>query len=144
VKAPSRSDVARDTRRAIRLFKTRSLGFKIFAVVIAPLIYGLITGIALGSSAAAYWVLIAIGVIGAISSGYEHEEPLSAVWRGCLSGAFFTGGLLGILWISGWTPRVVLLAPSVFFPLNCIAGAVICSGVAWWRHRAEGDAAVQV
>lgn len=127
-----------------RLFKTRSLGFKIFALVIAPLMYGAITGIALGASAAAYWVLIAIGVVAAISSGYEHDEPLAAMCRGSLSAALFTGGLLGILWITGSTPRVVLPPPSVFLPMNCIAGAVICAAGAWRRHRAEGRPAVQV
>lgn len=132
------------TRPAARLFKTRSLGFKVFALVIAPLIYGMVTGIALGASAVAYWILIAIGVIGAVASGYEHDEPLAAMCHGALGAVLFTGGLLGAVWISGSTPHVVLPAPPTFVAINSIAGAVIGSAAAWRRRRAMGDAAVQL
>ena len=141
-KSTTPSDAMRDARPTTPLFKTRSLAFKVFAVVIAPPIYGMITGAALGSSAAAYWILIAIGVGFAIFSGYEHDEILPAVGRGCLSAALFTSGLLGILRITGSMPHVVLPAPVVFFPTNCIAGAIICAPGAWRRRRAERQAAV--
>jgi hypothetical protein len=103
-----------------------------------------ITGVALGHSAAAYWTLLAIGVVGAILSGYEHDKPPAAIGCGILSAVLFTGGLLAILWITGSTPRAVLPAPSVFVATNCIAGAVIGAASSWRRHQAESRAAVQV
>jgi hypothetical protein len=133
--------VVRDTPPTIRLFRTRSFGFKVFALLIAPPAYGVISGLALGASAAAYWVLIAIGVLGAISSGYEHDRPLEAIGRGSLGAVLFTVGLLAIFRITGAKPHVMLPAPHLFLPLNCIAGAIISAPSAWLRRRAELQAA---
>ncbi len=144
-KASCGSSGSRDARRpSIPLFKTRSLAFKVFAVALAPLLYGLVTGIALAASAAAYWVLIAIGAVGAISSGYEHDEPIAAMCRGSLSAALFTAGLFGALWIEGSAPRAALPAPAVFISINCIAGALICAAGASWRYRAERSASARM
>jgi len=135
VQAPGSGEMARGTRPANRPFKTRSLAFKIFAVALVPLGYGTITGIALVVSAKAYWTLIAIGVVGAILSGYEHDEAAAAMCRGAISAGFFTCGLLGVLVVSGSTPKALLPPTSVFVPMNLIAGAILCCAAVWWRHR---------
>lgn len=135
VQAPGSGEMARGKRPANRPLRTRSLAFKIIAVAIVPLAYGVITGVALAASAKAYWTLIAIGVIGAILSGYEHDEAVAAMCRGAISAGFFTCGLLGVLVVSGSTPKAVLPPTSVFVPMNLIAGAILCCAAVWWRHR---------
>ena len=54
---------------------------------IGPLLFGAVVGFMLGESAAAYWALTALSVVGGIAGGLDHSDLRAAAARGLVAGA---------------------------------------------------------
>jgi hypothetical protein len=61
---------------------------------LGPVLFGLVCGFVLEASAAVYWVLSAIGLLGALSGGMEHSGAFAGARRGLLAGLLFGIGLI--------------------------------------------------
>lgn len=62
--------------------------------VVGPLLFGMVCGFLLHTTAAGYWVLSIVGILGAVSGGMEHTGAAAGARRGFAAGALFGVGLL--------------------------------------------------
>jgi hypothetical protein len=126
------------------LFDDRSGVERIIAAIVVPLIFGIITGLALGFNAILYWALagpLALG--GGFLGGMEHRGPEDGFVRGAIGGLIFGSFTLIGLEILDTEPKTYLSEPQVglvfattFF--GCILGAL--GGQYRLRREREADA----
>lgn len=89
---------ARRERAARRrpLFGEFSRGRQVLSVIAAPVVFGVLAGLALGWSAAAWWALQALGILGAVATGLEHRRRRSAALRGAVAGLLAAATIVGV------------------------------------------------
>ena len=112
------------------LFDDRSGVEQIIAAIVVPLIFGIITGLALGFHAVLYWVLagpLAIG--GGFLGGMEHRGAEDGFVRGGIGGLIFGSFTLIGLEILDTDPKTYLSEPQVGLVFattlfGCILGAL--------------------
>ncbi len=97
----------------IKLLKDRSTVEEAIAVVVVPLVFGLITGVMLGISEPVYLLLTLLGILGGFAAGLEHEYALEGFYRGLLGGLLFGFGILLAHGIADVAPKAELLEPEV-------------------------------
>ncbi len=100
--------------------------------VVVPAVFGAITGIALGISAALYLVLAIAGLIGAIGAGLEHPGPGPGALRGILAGLVFGGAILIAHEISGAEPERDLPDPPIALLLITVGFAIPFAAIGGW------------
>jgi hypothetical protein len=61
---------------------------------LGPLLFGMVCGFLLEASAAGYWVLSTVGLLGAVSGGMEHSGARAGGRRGLLAGSLFGVGVI--------------------------------------------------
>ncbi|GAA5068483.1 hypothetical protein [Nocardia callitridis] len=83
------------TRRA-KSFGEHSRQRQLFALIVAPIIFGALAGPTLKWSVVAWWTVQVIGVLGAILAGHEHRYGWSAAARGAVAGLIAAGVVVGI------------------------------------------------
>src|SRR5438270_11821669 len=80
--------------RNTALFRDRPLGLKIITGGVVPIAFGAVTGLVLGVSAAAYWILSLLALGGGVLAGFEHPDGWEGADRGLAGGAVFGTALL--------------------------------------------------
>ncbi len=78
----------------VPLFDARPRTVQIVTALIVPAVFGAFAGLVLGISAAAYWVIQAIALVGAVLAGLEHRNEREGALRGLIGGALFGACLL--------------------------------------------------
>ena len=73
----------------VPLFDQRPEEVQILTAVIVPAVFGAVVGIVLGISAAAYWLLQLLALIGAVLAGLEHRNGREGAWRGLVGGTLY-------------------------------------------------------
>lgn len=107
------------------LLLERPFALQLVIAILVPLIFGLITGFALGWNEIAYWVLSALGVLGGIGAGFEHRGTESGVARGILGGLLFGSFILLGHEIANNEPKAHLAEPqSTLVFVTTILGAI--------------------
>jgi hypothetical protein len=71
------------------LLLDRPFGLQLLLAVVIPAVYGLLTGLLLGISAAGYAVLSILGIAGGLVAGYDHEGSDQGFVRGICGGLLF-------------------------------------------------------
>jgi hypothetical protein len=94
--------------RPAPLFSERSRPVQIVIGGVVPALFGAITGLALGASAALYWVLSLLALIGGVLAGFEHRDGWGGADRGLVGGTLFGTFLLIAHAISGADAEVKL------------------------------------
>lgn len=94
--------------RAVPLFRERSRAVQVISAGIVPAVFGAVTGLALGWSAAAYWALSLLALIGAVVAGLEHVDGWGGADRGLVGGTLFGTFLLLAHLAAGGEPKVSL------------------------------------
>jgi hypothetical protein len=118
------------------LLHTRPPAAEFVAVVVIPIAFGALTGFVLGWSEPLYLVLLALGVLGGIGAGLEHDAPLDGFYRGLLGGLLFTTGILVAHGVSGAEPEAHLPDPeTLLLVINGSLGAAF--GAFGARMRAK-------
>ena len=79
---------------AVPLFRERSRAVQVIIAGVVPAVFGAVTGLALGWSAAAYWALSLLALIGGIVAGLEHLDGWGGADRGLVGGTLFGTFLL--------------------------------------------------
>ncbi|MDQ2940489.1 MAG: hypothetical protein M3R23_08175 [Actinomycetota bacterium] len=106
----------------VPLFHERSRGVQIITAVIVPAGFGAVAGIVLGISAAGYWAIQVVALIGAVVAGLEHPNGREGAWRGLVGGTLFGTFLLIAHAVAGTDETVKL--PD-FAPILVVFTAVI-------------------
>lgn len=108
------------------LFEDRSREAQIVLAVVVPFLFGVVTGVFLGISAAAYWALGALAALGGILAGTEHPGPAAGAMRVLLGGALFGLGVLLAHAISGADAKVSLGDfPPFLIVIDAVIGAIL-------------------
>ena len=122
------------------LLHTRSAPAEFITVVIVPVAFGVLTGLMLGWSEPMYLVLLAMGVLGGIGAGLEHEAPIDGFYRGLLGGLLFTTGILVAHGLADVEPEAHLPEPAtLLLVINGALGALF--GAFGGRLRARREMA---
>jgi hypothetical protein len=121
------------------LFEQRSGPEQIIVAIVVPMVFGIITGLALGIHAVLYWALagpLAIG--GGFLGGVEHRGADDGFVRGAIGGLLFGSFTLLGFEIMNTEPKTYLSEPqaglvfaTTFF--GCILGAL----GGYYRDRRE-------
>jgi len=120
------------------LLHTRSATAEFISVIVVPVAFGALTGLALGWSESLYLVLLVLGVLGGIGAGLEHDAPLDGFYRGLLAGLLFTTGILVAHGLADVEPEAHLPDPeTLLFVINGFLGAAFGAFGARLRVRRE-------
>jgi hypothetical protein len=107
---------------------------QIVLACVVPFAFGAIVGVALGASAAAYWLLSALAAVGAVLAGREHRDVRGGALRGLLGGALFAGGILLVHLATGADEKVSLGdLPAFLIVIDAVIGAILSAlGARFW------------
>ena len=85
--------------------------------IVAPIVFGVVTGIFLGVSEGTYLVLSILGVLGGIGAGFDHHGAAAGVRRGLLAGFLFGASILIAHEIHGAEAEAELPEPAILLVL---------------------------
>ena len=122
----------------VTLLRERGHGAEMALVVVVPVIFGAITGYALGKSEGVYTVLALLGILGGFAAGLEHEGALEGFYRGILGGLLFGTAILVTNGLLEEEPKAHLPDPAVMLIVITGAfGAALGALGGWFRMRGE-------
>jgi hypothetical protein len=76
------------------LLSTLPLPARLQLAGLGPLLFGMVCGFLREATAAGYWVVSTVGLLGAVSGGMEHSGARAGARRGLLAGALFGVGVI--------------------------------------------------
>ncbi len=118
------------------LFSSHPPGTQIVLGVVVPAVFGLITGIMVGVSEAAYLALALLGVAGGYFAGLEHRTVGEGFLRGVNGGLLFGVFILFGHEFSGADPKAELPEPQILLVvITTVLGALL--GALGGRSRAR-------
>lgn len=125
-------------------FEERSAVEQIVGAVVVTMVFGLITGFALGWNEIVYYVLVGpIALAGGFVAGMEHRSPDEGFVRGAMGGLVFGSFVLLGLEILNDEPEAYLGEPQIGLVfVTTIVGAILGALGAAYRVRREGQAGV--
>lgn len=104
------------------LFSERSRAVQVVTGGVVPAVVGVLAGVLLGVSSAAYWVVGVLAAIGALLSGLEHRDGRDGAVRGAFGGVIYGIALLLAHALVGTHAKVSL---GSFPPLLAVVTAII-------------------
>jgi hypothetical protein len=126
-------------------FDDRTPVEQIVGAVVVPMVFGILTGFALGWNAVAYYILVGpIALAGGFYGGTEHRGAEDGVVRGAMSGLVFGSFILLGLEILNADPEAYLGKPqSGLAIVTMIVGGILGGFGGAYRARHEGAATAQ-
>lgn len=120
-------------------FDERSFGLQVAGGIVVPMVFGLITGFALGWNEIVYYILaVPIAIAGGFLGGIEHRGADDGLVRGAIGGLVFGSFVLLGLEIVNTEPKAYLGDPQaglVF--VTTLGGAILGALGGSWRARQE-------
>ena len=104
------------------LFRDRPRTVQIVLGGVVPAIVGVVAGVLVGASSAAYWVVAILAGVGAFVAGFEHRDGWGGADRGFFGGLIYGIALLVTHAIVGTEAKVSL---GSFPPLLAVVTAII-------------------
>ena len=104
------------------LFRDRSRVAQVILGGVVPAAVGVLAGVLVGVSSAAYWVVAILAGVGAFIAGFEHLDGWGGADRGFFGGAIYGTALLVTHQLVGTTAKVSL---GSFPPLLAVLTAII-------------------
>jgi hypothetical protein len=93
---------------------------------VVPTLFGVICGVVLSFSGAAYLGLQLLAAIGGVGAGYEHRGAGEGAARGALGGAQFGAGILAAYEIGNIDPKTDLPHPAIVLAVfTTVVGALL-------------------
>jgi hypothetical protein len=99
------------------LFSTLPRPAQLQLAVLGPLLFGMVCGFLLEATAGGYWVVSALGLLGAVSGGMEHPGAPAGARRGLLAGSLFGIGMVVAHAIARERELVTIPHPAVLLIL---------------------------
>src|SRR5262249_31482543 len=112
---------------------------QVFAAVILPAAWGLLTGYLLGVSATGYWLTQVVGILGGVVAGYDHMGSDEGFVRGLCGGLLF--GTFILVGHSVFTETAMVKLPNphgVLVVFTTTAGGIL--GAIGGGRRAKREA----
>ena len=126
-------------------FEDRSPVEQIFGAVVITMIFGLITGLALGWNEIVYYVLaVPVAILGGFVGGMEHRGANDGFVRGAMAGLVFCSFVLLGLEITNNQPEAHIGEPQaglVF--VTTLVGAIVGALGGAYRQRRERELGTQ-
>ena len=120
------------------LLRERSENAQVVLAVVVPLLFGAVVGVVLGTSAGAYWILVAVAALGGLLAGFEHDEVKEALGRGAVAGAMFGLGVLAAHQLAGTDAKVSLGSfPPLLLVIDSVVGALLAGLGCWMIRRGQ-------
>lgn len=109
---------------------------QVVAVVILPILFGAICGWLLGESNVAYQVVVALGIVGGINSGFEHPGAREGLMRGIAGGVLFALAIVVVHEARGVEAAAHLPADlGIMAAIYAVLGAAFGALGGWLRAR---------
>jgi hypothetical protein len=110
-------------------FRERSRAEQVVGALVVPVLFGVLCGVVIGWSAAAYWALQVVATVGGVAGGFEHQGARAGARRGVAGGLLFGGSVLLGHALAGTTAETSLgpvpaLLPAVTATFGCALGAL--------------------
>jgi hypothetical protein len=120
-------------------FEERSAAAQLAGGIVVPVVFGLLTGFALGWSEVLYLIMVGpIGIVGGFLGGIEHREPAEGFVRGLIGGLVYGSFILLGHEIAGTDAKAHLPDPhAVLAVVTSLAGGVLGALGARFRARRE-------
>lgn len=120
------------------LFSTLPRPVQVQIAGLGPLLLGAVCGFLLDSSAAGYWIVSGLGVVGGIAGGLEHRGARAGARRGVVAGTLFGIGIVTAHAIAGRGALAPIPSPSsLLVPLTAVAGTLLGAAGGALRRRWE-------
>ena len=121
------------------LFEERPFWLQLVGAIVVPLVFGILTGLALGTQAVLFWIMAGpIAIIGGFLAGMEHPTADDGFVRGIIGGLVFGSFTLIGLEILNQEPETYLAEPQVGFVFaTTILGALEGALGGHYRMRLE-------
>jgi len=120
-------------------FDERPFALQVAGGIVVPMVFGLITGFALGWNEIAYYILaVPLAIAGGFLGGIEHRGADDGLVRGAIGGLVFGSFVLLGLEIVNTEPKAYLGDPQaglVF--VTTLGGAILGALGGSWRARQE-------
>jgi hypothetical protein len=119
------------------LFEVRPFWLQVLGGIVVPVIFGILTGLALGWNEILYYAMAGpIAIAGGFLGGIEHDRVDNGVVRGALGGLIFGSFILIGHEIANNEPTAHLPEPQSGLVFATTLGGAILGGLgAWWRSR---------
>jgi hypothetical protein len=125
------------------LFEDRPFALQLLGAIVVPVIFGIITGFALGWNGVVYWILVGpLAIIGGFLGGMEHSGADEGFVRGLLGGLVYGSFVLIGFEIVNTEAKAYLGHPQVglVFATTLIGGVLGALG-GGYRARLEREQA---
>jgi hypothetical protein len=121
-------------------FEDRPFGLQLLGLVVVPMIFGLLSGLALGWSEVLYLIMVGpIALLGGFIGGIEHRGWEDGFVRGVLGGLVYGSFILLGHKIAGTDPKADLPDPQVgLVILTTVVGGILGGLGGRFRARREG------
>jgi hypothetical protein len=123
------------------LFEDRPVPAQLIGGILVPVVFGIITGLALGWNGVVYWILVGpLAIIGGFLGGMEHDGGDDGFVRGLIGGLVFGSFVLIGFEIANTEAKAYLGEPQVglVFVTTFVGGILGALGGAY-RGRLERD-----
>jgi hypothetical protein len=122
-------------------FEERNAAQQIIGAVVVTMVFGLVTGFALGWNEIVYYILVGpVALAGGFLGGMEHRATDEGFVRGALGGLVFGSFILLGLEILNNEPEAYLGEPQVGLVfVTTIAGSLLGAAGAAYRARRERE-----
>ena len=123
------------------LFEDRPVPVQLIGGILVPVVFGIITGFALGWNGVAYWILVGpLAIIGGFLGGMEHDGGDDGFVRGLIGGLVYGSFVLIGFEIVNTEPKAYLGEPQVglVFATTFIGGILGALGGAY-RAKLERE-----
>jgi hypothetical protein len=96
------------------LFEDRPVALQLIGGIVVPVVFGIVTGLALGWNGVVYWILVGpLALIGGFLGGMEHDGADEGFVRGLIGGLVFGSFVLLGFEIMNTEPKAYLGDPQV-------------------------------
>ncbi len=120
-------------------FDDRPFAVQMVVGIVVPVLFGIVTGLALGWNAVVYWVLVGpLAIVGGVLAGTEHKSTEDGFVRGVIGGLVYGSFVLIGFEIANTDAKAYLGEPHVGLVLvTTVVGAILGALGAYVRSRAE-------
>jgi hypothetical protein len=122
--------------RLVVPFAERSPLERAIGALVVPLVFGAVCGVVLGWTAAGYWALQVLAVLGGLLGGFEHRGAAEGARRGAVSGLIFGAGILLGHALAGTSAEVSLGSVPALLPVITGAGGCALGAIGGARRAA--------